>query len=376
MSAASPGFLQGLLADIRARAAEFEQQRHISPDIIEGFKQLGVYRALVPKRLGGLEWHARQFCELIETIAQADGSAGWVASFGMAPVYLAALPTATFETIYRNNVNTVFAGGIFPPQPATYVDGGIEVSGRWSFSSGCMGATVVGVGISPRKGETTGLPRMAVMPREKATIVEAWDVSGLAGTGSHDLVVDKVVVPEEWTFVRGGVSNLSEPMFRYPALSFAAQVLAVVNLGIARAAIEELRRLAGGHKAVTGAPSLGDRPATQASLAQHEAQLQSARAWFYAAIDDAWASLTRGDPLSPAQTSALRLSAAHAARTGAEVTRGMQMLSGMAGIYNSSPIARCVRDANAVTQHAFLGDIVYQNAGAMLFGRDPLPGYL
>lgn len=376
MSAASPSFLQGLLADIRARAAEFEQQRHISPDIIEGFKQLGVYRALVPKRLGGLEWHARQFCELIETIAQADGSAGWVASFGMAPVYLAALPTATFETIYRNNVNTVFAGGIFPPQPATYVDGGIEVSGRWSFSSGCMGATVVGVGISPRKGETTGLPRMAVMPREKATIVEAWDVSGLAGTGSHDLVVDKVVVPEEWTFVRGGASNLSEPMFRYPALSFAAQVLAVVNLGIARAAIEELRRLAGSHKAVTGAPSLGDRPATQASLAQHEAQLQSARVWFYAAIDDAWASLTRGDPLSPAQTSALRLSAAHAARTGAEVTRGMQMLSGMAGIYNSSPIARCVRDANAVTQHAFLGDIVYQNAGAMLFGRDPLPGYL
>lgn len=376
MSAASPGFLQGLLADIRARAAEFEQQRHISPDIIEGFKQLGVYRALVPKRLGGLEWHARQFCELIETIAQADGSAGWVASFGMAPVYLAALPTATFETIYRDNIDTVFAGGIFPPQPATYVDGGIEVSGRWSFSSGCMGATVVGVGISPRKGETTGLPRMAVMPREKATIVEAWDVSGLAGTGSHDLVVDKVVVPEEWTFVRGGASNLSEPMFRYPALAFAAQVLAVVNLGIARAAIEELRRLAGGHKAVTGAPSLGDRPATQASLAQHEAQLQSARTWFYAAIDDAWVSLTRGDPLSPAQTSALRLSAAHAARTGAEVTRGMQMLSGMAGIYNSSPIARCVRDANAVTQHAFLGDIVYQNAGAMLFGRDPLPGYL
>lgn len=376
MSAASPGFLQGLLADIRARAAEFEQQRHISPDIIEGFKQLGVYRALVPKRLGGLEWHARQFCELIETIAQADGSAGWVASFGMAPVYLAALPTATFETIYRGNVDTVFAGGIFPPQPATYVDGGIEVSGRWSFSSGCMGATVVGVGISPRKGETTGLPRMAVLPREKATIVEAWDVSGLAGTGSHDLVVDKVVVPEEWTFVRGGASNLSEPMFRYPALSFAAQVLAVVNLGVARAAIEELRRLAGGHKAVTGAPSLGDRPATQASLAQHEAQLQSARSWFYAAIDDAWASLTRGDPLSAAQTSALRLSAAHAARTGAEVTRGVQMLSGMAGIYNSSPIARCVRDANAVTQHAFLGDIVYQNAGAMLFGRDPLPGYL
>ncbi|EYC49648.1 acyl-CoA dehydrogenase [Hylemonella gracilis str. Niagara R] len=381
MTTRSPDTLQGLLTDIRARAAEFERQRHISPDVIEAFKRLGVYRALLPKRLGGLEWSARQFCELIETIAEADGSAGWVASFGMAPTYLAALPPTTFEQIYRNNPDTVFAGGIFPPQPAPYVEGGIEVSGRWSFSSGCMGASVLGVGISPRQASaegatSAGLPRMAVLPRAQATIVETWDVSGLAGTGSHDLVVDKVVVPEDWTFVRGGPSRQTETMFRYPTLAFAAQVLAVVGLGIARAAIEELRRMAGGHKAVTGAPSLGDRPATQASLARNEGQLRSARAWFYNAIDEAWDSLLKGDPVSPAQTSALRLSAAHAARTGAEVARDIQMLSGMAGIYNSSPIARCVRDANAVTQHAFLGDIVYQNAGAMAFGRDPLPGFL
>jgi alkylation response protein AidB-like acyl-CoA dehydrogenase len=365
-----------LLVELRQRAAEFEQQRYLSADIIERYKALGLYRALLPKRLGGMAWSAHQFCELIETISQADGSAGWVASFGMAPMYLAALPLATFEKIYGDNPNTVFAGGIFPPQPAVYVEGGIEVSGRWSFSSGCMGADVVGVGISPRKGETTGLPRMAVMPRAKAAIVKTWDVSGLAGTGSHDLVVDKVVVPEDWTFVRGGPSNLSEPMFRYPTLAFAAQVLAVVNLGIGRAAIEELRQMATGYKAVTGAPGIGDRPATQMTLAQNEAQLQAARSWFYGAIDSAWESLLKGDPVSPEQTSALRLSAAHGARTGAEVARSVQMLSGMAGIYNSSPIARCVRDANVVTQHAFLGDIVFQNAGAMQFGKAPLPGYL
>lgn len=369
--------LQELLADIRKRAGEFEKQRHISSDVIEGFKKLGVYRALVPKRLGGLEWTAHQFCELIETIAQADGSAGWVASFGMAPTYLAALPKRTFEQIYGGGKDVVFAGGIFPPQPAPAVAGGFEVSGRWSFSSGCMGATVVGVGISPRvEGAAPSLPRMAVMPRGKATVVETWDVSGLAGTGSHDLVVEKVVVPEDWTFVRGGASNLEETMFRYPSLSFAAEVLAVVNLGVARAAIEELRRMADGYKAVTGAPGIGDRPSTQMSLAQHEAALLAARAWFYDTIGTAWETLEKGDPVPPAQASALRLSAAHAARTGAEVARGIQMLSGMAGIYNANPIARCVRDANVVTQHAFLGDIIYQNAGAMLFGKQPLPGYL
>ena len=367
-----------MLAEIRARADEFEAQRYISQDIIERFKEIGVYRALVPKRLGGMEWSARQFCELVETISEADGSAGWVASFGMAPTYLAALPPATFDKIYGANPNTVFAGGIFPPQPAPLAANGFEVSGRWSFSSGCKGADVIGDRILPRVNDygKVGQPRIAVMNRDRMKIVETWDVSGLAGTGSHDIVAEKVVVPEDWTFVRGGASNLAEPMFRYPSLAFAAEVLAVVNLGIARAAIEELRRMAGGYKGVTGAPGIADRPATQMSLAQSEAQLQAARAWFYGAIDEAWEALLKGDPVTPAQTSALRLSAAHAARAGAEIARSIQLLSGMAGIYNKSPIARCVRDANVVTQHAFLGDVIYLNAGAMQFGKDPLPGYL
>ncbi|GAA5233716.1 flavin-dependent monooxygenase [Verticiella sediminum] len=373
---APPVDLPALLADIRARRQEFERQRYISQDIIDRFRALGVYRAIVPRSLGGDERTAGQFCELVETISQADGSAGWVASFGMAAVYLAALPVPTIRRIYADSPDVVFAGGIFPPQPATYVDGGLLVKGRWSFASGCMGATVIGVGISPRKGETTGLPRMAVMPREQVRIEHTWDVSGMTGTGSHDIVVDGVVVPEDWTFVRGGASNLTEPMFRYPSLAFAAQVLAVVGLGVARAALDEVRGMATGRISVTGAPKLAERPLTQVDIAKAEAALRSARCWFYEAIDDAWQSLEKGDPVSREQNNLLRLSASHAARVSAEVARSAQMMSGMTGIYNSSPLSWCVRDAGVVTQHAFLGDITYQNAGAMFFGGEPLPGYL
>jgi alkylation response protein AidB-like acyl-CoA dehydrogenase len=365
-----------LLQDLRARRAEFAAQRFISPDVIQRFREIGVYRALVPRRFGGDERGPREFCELIETLSAADGSSGWVASFGMSPVYLAALPVATLAQVYADGPDVVFAGGIFPPQPAHYVEGGIEVSGRWSFASGCMGASLIGVGISPRQGETTGLPRMAVMPRSQVRIERAWEVSGLAGTGSHDIVVDKVVVPEDWTFVRGGGSNLDEPMFRYPTLSFAAQVLAVVGLGVARGALDEVRGMASGRISVTGGPRLSDRPYAQVEVARAEAELRAARAWFYEAIDQAWASLLAGDAVSPEQTSMLRLSAAHAARVSARVARQAQMLSGMSGIYEASPLSACVRDAEVVTQHAFLGDIAYQNAGAMFFGGAPSPGYL
>ncbi|PYY72484.1 acyl-CoA dehydrogenase [Pseudomonas jessenii] len=373
----SEGF-QALLADIRerARCEEFDRQKFISQDVIERFKELGVYRALVPTRFGGDQRTPVEFCQMVEEISAADGSAGWVASFGMNPVYLASLPIATLEKVYADGPDVVFAGGIFPPQPAAFVEGGLEVNGRWKFSSGCMGASLIGVGISPKNGDTVGLPRLAVMPREKVKIEETWDVVGLIGTGSHDVVIDGVVVPEEWTFIRGGASNLDEPMFRYPTLSFATQVLSVVGLGVARAALDYLCGMASGRFSVTGAPTLADRPLAQMQMAKAEAELRAARAWFYEAMEDAWISVLNGDPVGVEQTNLLRLSSTHATRVSAEVARTAQMLSGMTGVYRDNPLSRFVNDTLVITQHAFMGDMTYQNAGAIFFGNKPLPGYL
>lgn len=368
--------LDDLLQDIRKRRKEFEAQRFISPDIIQGFKKAGVYRALVARRFGGDEKSPAEFCRLIERISQADGSAGWVASFGIGGIYLAALPLATLEKLYANGPDVVFAGGIFPPQPAEMVDGGFKVNGRWSWGSGSMGAEVVGAGILPKNGDGSGLPRMAVMPREKVQVAPNWDVMGLLGTGSHDIVVKDVVVPEEWTFVRGGPASLDTPLYRYPTLSLAAQVLTVVGLGIARAAIDEVLGMAAGRASVTGAPNLGERVYVQLEIAKIEAELRAARAWFYEAIDEVWQVLVAGGKPSDHQVSMLRLSTTHASRVGADVARRAQMLSGGTGVYESSPLAAQVRDAQMITQHAFMGDITYQNAGAMLFGLKPLPGYL
>ncbi|WP_461585032.1 acyl-CoA dehydrogenase family protein [Tepidiphilus sp. HLB4] len=365
-----------LLCDIRRRRKEFEAQRFISQDIIQRFKEIGVYRALVARRFGGDEKSPAEFCQLIERIAQADGSAGWVASFGIGGIYLSALPLTTLEKIYANGPDVVFAGGIFPPQPAEVVDGGFKVNGRWSWVSGCMGAELIGAGILPRSGENTSLPRMAVMPREKVTIEQNWEVMGLLGTGSHDIVIKDVIVPEEWTFIRGGTSSLETPLYRYPALSFAAQVLTVVGLGIARAAIDEVLNMASGRVSVTGAPNLGERVYAQLEIAKIEAELRSARAWFYEAIDDVWQILLKGNKPSDHMVSMLRLSTTHASRVSADVTRRAQLVSGGSGVYESCPLAQQVRDVQMITQHAFMGDITYQNAGAMLFGYKPLPGYL
>jgi len=363
-----------LLAEIRERRQEFEDQKYISQDIIERFKKVGVYRALVPERFGGDAKSPLEFLQMVEAISAADGSAGWVASFGMYPIYLASLPPETIEKVWKETPDVVFAGGIFPPQPAKRVDGGFQVKGRWQFGSGSMGATVCGVGIMPDDGES--LPRMAVMPREKVNIEHTWDVIGMVGTGSHDLVVDNVVVPEEWTFTRGGKPNLDDPFFRYPSLAFAAQVLSVTTLGMAREAIDVVRKTASGRKSVTGAPNLGEREYVQIEIAKAEAKLQSSRAFFYSATEDAWQTILNGDKPTPDQISMIRLAATNLTHECAEAIRICYQVSGMTSAYNDHPLSRILRDSNMATQHAFMGAITYKNAGAMLFDHKPLPGYL
>ncbi len=103
--------------------------------------------------------------------------------------------------------------------------------GRWKFSSGCMGADIVGVGISPLKNnEMQGLPRMAVMPANKAKIEMTWDTVGLKGTGSHDLVVEDVLVEKEMDLCTWRTFKTQRAIFKYPSLSLATQVLTVVGI--------------------------------------------------------------------------------------------------------------------------------------------------
>ena len=369
------GALVTLLREVRARHAEFANRQSISPDVIELMKTAGVYRALVAKRFGGEERTPSDFLRLIERISIADGSAGWVASFGFSAVYLSALPVPTLERLYADSPDVVFAGGIYPPQPAIAVDGGLRVTGRWPWGSGCTGASIIGVGIKTSDVSGGGLPRIAVMPRDRITIEANWDVNGLKGTGSHDIVVDGVVVPLEWTFVRGGGSSLETPLFRYPTMALAAQVLAVVGLGVARAALDEITAIASERASITGAPALADRAYVQTGIAKAEATLRSARAFFFEVTDEAFATLVAGNELDRKSTTLLRLACSHAARAGADVAQVAYTLSGTTGIFTASPIGRYLQDAIVVPQHAFLSEGTWQNAGRVFLGLDTPPGF-
>ncbi|GAC89051.1 acyl-CoA dehydrogenase [Gluconobacter thailandicus F149-1 = NBRC 100600] len=366
--------LSALLEEIRERALEFRRVRRVPQDIVEGFQHVGVYRALVATQFGGLEVSPSTFLELIETIGHADGSAGWVASFGVSATYLAALPVATLETIYAEGPDVVFAGAIFPPQAAEVSGSDFIVNGRWPYASGCPGASLIGVGIAVA-GESGGLPRTAVMPASSVRIEETWNTIGLAGTGSHDVIVEGVRVPEEWTFIRGGAPMLDKPIYRYPSLGLAAQVLTVVGLGCARRALDEVIAMADGRRSITGAPTMADRAHVQAVIGEAEAMLLAARAFFFGVTDETWALLVAGQTVPEAMANRIRLAATHAAQVSSDVARMCFGLGGIAAVQTDHILGRCMQDCAVVAQHAFMAKGNYEAAGRVILGRGSRPGY-
>lgn len=375
-AAPSAATLDDVIGEIAARRDEFDRLSHVPKDVIARLKQARVFRASTPKRFGGDALAPHLFFDIVERIAVADGSASWVAGFGSANVYLAALPVETQAILYADGPDQVFAGALYPVQPAIRKEHGWQVSGRWKFASGCMGADWLGVGIGgPSSGGQAGKPLTAIFPPDQVTIVENWNVVGMQGTGSHDLQVNDRYVDDAWTFVRGGGAVIDEPLYRYPAVSYQAGVHAAVNLGLARAALNVVTGMANVKATTTGAPSLADRAHFRIQLARAEAQLRAARAFFFETSAQAWDVIVAEGTLPMEKTNLLRLSAIHAAHAASDVVQQCYKLGGIAAIYRSHPLQRIVRDSMVVTQHAFLGEGSYDGAGAVLAGVPPFPGY-
>src|SRR6185436_8695708 len=160
-----------------------------------------------------------------------------------------------------------------------------------------------------------GIPdsRMMLFPASDVRIVDTWTVSGLRGTGSHDLEVADVFVPAERAVSLITDRPVAEgPLFRFPVFGLLALGIAAVALGIARTAIDELVRIAGGKTPTGSKRLLGERGVVQMQVAQAEAALESSRAWLRATVDEAWEAARSSGAIPVAQRAALRLAATEA----------------------------------------------------------------
>jgi alkylation response protein AidB-like acyl-CoA dehydrogenase len=261
------------------------------------------------------------------------------------------------------------------------VDGGYRVSGRWAFASGCrhatwfFGASDLYDGDAPRLGPE-GRPesRFMLLPAADLEVVDTWDVSGLRGTGSHDVVADGAFVPEERS-VAPGWEPPRPPRRPEPLYAFGLGVIpvgfAAVPLGIARRAIDALVELAGTKTHHQSAGLLRERPAAQAQVGQAEARLGAGRAYLLEAVRDAWEAVGRTGALTATQRMRLRLAAAEASRLAVQATGLAWRAGGATSLFASSPLDRCWRDVQAASRNIAINEANYEAAGRVLLGVAP-----
>jgi 3-hydroxy-9,10-secoandrosta-1,3,5(10)-triene-9,17-dione monooxygenase len=248
MSELVVGAVRELLPGFRERAQETEDARRISVESIKALQETGFFRLLQPRRYGGLEAHPMAFYEAVRLIASACGSTGWVASvLGVHPWQLALFDDQAQREVWAEDNDTRISSSYAPMGRAKPVEGGFTFSGRWSFSSGCDHATWVFVGglVLGDDGNPVDF-RTFLLPRKDYEIIDVWDTIGLRGTGSNDIVVNEVFVPEYRTlsFMDTGKCGCpgqevnDAPLYRLPFASVFSCSISVPVIGMATGAYE------------------------------------------------------------------------------------------------------------------------------------------
>jgi alkylation response protein AidB-like acyl-CoA dehydrogenase len=356
----------------RDLAATTERERALPPSLLEELRATGLMRAGAPAELGALEAPPASTLRGAETIARGDASAGWCVSIAATSSLLSAyLPEQGAIEIF-GDPSTMAAGVWAPRGKAAVAEGGIRVSGRWSFCSGISHSEWLFAGcvLDEAAAAAEGpVLRVVALPTSELEILDTWHTSGLRGTGSHDALATDLFVPDHRVLsLLGSAPRIDAPLYRFPVFGFFALSIAAAALGNARGAIDDLSDLAAGKKAQGSSRVLAERPATQAAVGEAEAALRAARALYYGAIEEAWDAAQQQGPVSEALRLGLRLAATHAVRTSADVARAMYDLGGGTAIYEDSPLQRRFRDAHAATAHFQVNPATWELAGRLLLG--------
>ncbi|HLW69423.1 MAG TPA: acyl-CoA dehydrogenase family protein [Candidatus Binataceae bacterium] len=373
--------IHDLAPTITARAAEIESARELPDDLLRELVAAGCFRMLVPRSHGGLEIELPSSLEILEALGRADGSAGWTAMIGAeAVMLLALLPRRRFDSLYANGPDLMGAGSFTPRGEAQVIDGGFEVTGRWPFASGCLHSKwllancVVTENGRPRPGPAPDLPetRFVIFRTEQAQILDTWFASGLRGTGSNDIAVERIRVAHDDTFDRfSGVSSVPGPLYIAATSQFSLH-MASVGVGIAQHAVDDIIALAGSQKRrLFAATALADTPVFQHSLARAEIALRAARALLRSEAEAFWAEASAGRMPTLAEQVRCSATGAWVAASAATVVDVCYKHGGGTALYDSSPLQRHLRDIHTLTQHIGLADGWLTRAGAFLLGKDP-----
>jgi len=233
---------------LRERAQKTEDARDVPAESVKAIEETGFFRLLQPTRFGGMEAEPLTFLSAVRLIASACGSTGWVSSvLGVHAWQLALFPPPAQDEVWAGDPAARMSSSYAPTGKAQAVPGGHQVTGRWSFSSGCSHATWVLLGAIVTDGEGNPVDfRTFLLPASDYVIDDVWDTVGLRGTGSNDIVVSGAFVPEHRSLSFTDVSRCAcpgheinkAPLYRLPYGSLFSYSITTPIIGMATGAYD------------------------------------------------------------------------------------------------------------------------------------------
>jgi alkylation response protein AidB-like acyl-CoA dehydrogenase len=364
------------VASLAERAAEAEDLRRLPDATIADFRASGMGRLLLPARYGGEQAPLPAILDPVRRMAHGCASSAWTLGFYILHNWMLAL-------FGEQAQDEVFADGpVLCPAPlaptgrGVPVDGGVRLSGRWSWATGIMAADWVMVGALCGPDDAL-YPALALLPVEDVAVEDVWHTDGMRGTGSHDVVVHDTTVPEHrlvkltdvYAGTAPGAGLHDGTAYRWPMVPALALLAAMPALGTAERVADLFATRLGERVLAYSGVAQKQQPAAQMRLGDARVRLRALRGLLADTVATIETMVTEGARIPRSVRAQARLAAAHIVHESRAVVADLLESSGASAHFLHNPLQRAKRDIDVICGHVvFDYDVSRELAGALEVG--------
>lgn len=358
------------------RAAEAEDLRRLPDATIADFRAEGMGRLLLPARYGGEQAPFSAILEPVRRMAHGCASSAWTLGFYILHNWMLAL----FDERAQDEV---FADGpVLCPAPLAPtgrglpVEGGVRLSGRWSWATGIMAADWVMVGALCGPDEEM-YPALALLPAGQVRVEDVWHTAGMRATGSNDVVVDDVMVPQHrlvkvadiYAGTAPGAALHGAATYRWPMVPALALVASMPALGAAEHVADLFAARLGERVLAYSGVAQKQQPAAQIRLGDARVRLRALDGLLRETVATLESMVADGARIPRAVRARARVAAAHIVHESRSVIADLLESSGASAQFLDSPLQRAKRDVDVISGHVvFDYDVSRELAGALEIG--------
>ena len=366
---------------LRERREQCKRDRRVPEETIRDFHEAGFFKILQAEQYGGYAMDPQVFYAVGLEVAKACMSSAWV--LGVVGVHnwqLALFDDKAAQDVWGEDPSVLISSSYAPVGKVKPVEGGYRLSGRWSFSSGSEHCKWVFVGaVVPTEDAPFDMKnyRTFLVPIEDYEIVDNWDVVGLQGTGSHDVVIDDVFVPEHRTHkvVDGfncdnpGNAVNTAPLFRMPFMQVFVRAVCTASLGALEGQLEAYEDVAKTRQA--GPVPMRDDPFAKRLAAEVKSEIEQMKGTMYRNFDQMMACTRAGEPIAIEDRVRYRYDSAVVADRCVDLSGRMLKAVGSSGIRLGSPVLDNHLDILASQAHVANHSTPFAiNMGGVLLGQE------